>query len=342
MNRKLIALLLACLTVLTLLTGCGGSSAQKTASYDAASSIAYADMVMEETAAEAPAAETQAPAESETGSVVSNSKSGAGDCVNGGGEVDLSEKIIYSMDAHIETMDFEGSVEKVTELLERFGGFVESSSVSGIDLYSRERGYTVTRYANYTLRIPSENYGGMTESLSEIGNVTNRSSYAENITTQYYDSQSRLSAYRVEEERLLSMLEKVEDVESMIAIEERLSEVRYQIESLETQLLNWQRQVDYSTVYLYIQEVAFLTDEKPVVRSYWEQVADSFTDSLEGIGRFFKQFFKGLVGALPVLVVLAVIIVVVLVITKKIIKKGKAKKLMKQQKKTDESNTSDS
>lgn len=323
MNRKLIALLLACLMVLSLLAGCGGNQSAKSEAYD---------MVAEESAVEYYATADAAPAEPEApaaeSSIMSNSQteSGAGDGINEGGEVDLAEKIIYSMDAHIETMDFDGSVEKVSELLERFGGFVESSSVSGVDLYSRENGYTVTRYANYTLRIPSENYGGMTESLSEIGNVTNRSSYAENITTQYYDSQSRLSAYRTEEERLLNMLEKVEDVESMISIEERLSEVRYQIESLETKLLNWQRQVDYSTVYLYIQEVAFLTPEKPVVRTYWEQVADSFTDSIEGIGRFFKQLFKSFVGAIPVLVILAVFVVIALIVVKKVVKKAKAKK----------------
>lgn len=325
MNKRLISIILACFMVLTILAGCGANSSQKSEAYD---------MVAEESAMEYFATADSAPAEPEAPAAEADipnpqGESGAGDAINSGGEADLSEKIIYSMDAHIETMEFDASIEKVNELLERFGGFVESSSVSGIDLYSRENGYTVTRYANYTLRIPSENYGGMTESLSEIGNVTNRSSYAENITTQFYDSQSRLSAYRTEEERLLSMLEKVEDVESMISIEERLSEVRYQIENLETKLLNWQRQVDYSTVYLYIQEVAFLTEEKPVVRSYWEQVADSFTDSIQGVVRFFKQFFKGLVGAIPVLVILAVPVVVVLVIVKKSIKKKKAKKTAK-------------
>ncbi|MBE6992173.1 MAG: DUF4349 domain-containing protein [Ruminococcaceae bacterium] len=338
MKRKLLALLLASLVILSLLVGCGAGSSQKSADYD---------MVVEESAGEYFSTSDSAPAEPEAPmaapeeeSIMSNSQSETGgDAINGGGEADLSEKIIYSMDAHIETMDFDGSIEKVSELLERFGGFVENSSVSGVDLYSRERGYTVTRYADYTLRIPSENYGGMTESLSEIGNVTNRSSYAENITTQFYDSQSRLNAYRTEEERLLSMLEKVEDVESMIVIEERLSEIRYQIENLETKLLNWQRQVDYSTVYLYIEEVAVLTEEKPIVRTYWEQVADSFTDSLQGIGRFFKQLLKGFVGALPVLVLLAVVAAVVLVIVKKINTKRKKKKMMKQQNNTEKDNT---
>ncbi len=321
MNKRLIALLLTCITVLSLIAGCGSSSSNKSADTAA---VAESYTYYEETAAEA--AEPM-----ESGGTTSSSSEG--DAINGGGQVDLSEKIIYSMYAYIETMDFEGSVEKVNQLLERFGGFVESSSVSGTDLYSQSRGYTVTRYASYTLRIPSENYSGMTEALSEIGNVTDRSSWAENITTQYYDSQSRLNTYRTEEERLLNMLEKVDDVESMIAIEERLSEVRYQIESLETNLLNWQRQVDYSTVELSIQEVAELTEEKPIVRSYWQQVADGFSDSLTSIGRFFKRLFKNFISALPVLVVLAVVAVVVILIAKKCIKKRKAKKAMKAQKK---------
>jgi predicted site-specific integrase-resolvase len=63
----------------------------------------------------------------------------------------------------------------------------------------------------------------MTEEISSLGNLTYGNMQAQNITSQFIDTQSRLNAYRIEESRLLSMLEKAETVADMITIETRLS-----------------------------------------------------------------------------------------------------------------------
>lgn len=318
MKKKLLALTSA-LLMLALFCGCGAMSSSKSADAAMNTSGAYEMAPMEEYVVEE-AVETDIYDESGTGEAITQGSSS---------QTDLSEKIIYTLDADIETLDFDTSLDTVSQLLEQFGGFVENSSVSGVNYSSQFNGRTTYRYATYTLRIPVGNFQGMTDALEVIGNVTQRSIYSDNITTQYYDSQSRLNTYRTEEERLLAMLEKVEDVESMIAIEERLSDVRYNIESIQTKLTNWQNQVDYSTVNLYISEVAQLTEEKPVVRSYWQQVGDDLSDTLKGIGRFFKNLLRFLIAALPVLALLAVAAAVVVVMVKKLIKKRKAKKQAK-------------
>ena len=46
----------------------------------------------------------------------------------------------------------------------------------------------------------------------------------------YTDYEARLSSLNTQEERLLDMLSKSEDVETLIALEQRLSDVRYEIE----------------------------------------------------------------------------------------------------------------
>lgn len=313
--KKTFLALTSALLILTLLCGCGATT--KSDSLDA---------VMNTTAPYEMASMDEYVVEEEAESEVFDD-AGTADAVTqgSGSQTDFSEKIIYTLDADIETLDFDTSLDTVSQLLEQFGGFVENSSVSGVNYSSQFNGRTTYRYATYTLRIPVRNFQGMTDALEVIGNVTHQSIYSDNITTQYYDSQSRLNTYRTEEERLLSMLEKVEDVESMIAIEERLSDVRYNIENIQTRLTNWQNQVDYSTVNLYISEVAQLSEEKPVVRSYWQQVGDDLSDTIKGIGRFFKNLLRFLIAALPVLALLAVAAVIVVVVVKKLIKKRKAK-----------------
>ena len=122
------------------------------------------------------------------------------------------------------------------------------------------------------------------------------------------------------------MLEQAETVEDMITIESRLSDVRYEIESLTSILRNWQNAVDYSTVTLYIEEVEELSTQVPAQRTYWERMWDGLNSTFEGIGDFFKALLMFVIVALPVLVILGIIAVVIIVIVRASRKK-KAKKI---------------
>lgn len=235
-----------------------------------------------------------------------------------------ADKIVYSYTANIETTTFDDTLKKITELSGKYGAFVENSYVSG-----HNYGSTVFRTADYTVRVPVKNYSAMTGSLSSLGNVYNESANAQNITAQFTDTSSRLDAYKTEETRLLAMLEKASTVADMITIESKLSDVRYQIESLTSTLKNWQNQVDYSTVTLHITEVSELSSRNAVQRGYWQRLADGLESTLKGIGSFFKGFFMVLVVSLPVLVILAAVAVLVWIlyrfVRKKRGKKGSSK-----------------
>ncbi|MDR1300011.1 MAG: DUF4349 domain-containing protein [Oscillospiraceae bacterium] len=229
----------------------------------------------------------------------------------------LAQKIIYSATAEIETTTFDDTVDDVYAMLVNIGGFVEDSYITGVDYSASYYNYQTYRSAEFTIRVPGRFFDSLPTELSGLGHVLSLRTGATNVTAQYLDTESRLNTYRAEEGRLLAMLEKAENVEDMIAIESRISNVRYEIEALTSALRNWQNEVDYSTVDLYIREVAELSEEVPVVTTYWSEVGSGFTATLKGIGLFFKSVFKYLVIALPVLVVLAVIGVIALAVMRK-------------------------
>ncbi len=239
---------------------------------------------------------------------------------------DAYDKIIYSGSASVETIRFEETVEQVYGLIEQYGAFLESSYVTGKDYsttYYNRPGY---RSANFTIRVPRENFQSFTGALDALGNVTSSSVSAQNITSSYFDTQSRLSTYRTEEERLLDMLSKADTVEDMLNIEDRLADVRYNIESLTTTLNNWDSKVNYSTLDLYISEVKELTPETPVTRTFGEELSQGFRNTCQWLARAAKDAVIYLVSILPVLVILAVIVlVVVLIIRAKRHKKSKGK-----------------
>ncbi|MBQ8831121.1 MAG: DUF4349 domain-containing protein [Oscillospiraceae bacterium] len=313
--KKRLSLILAVILIMVCLTGCGGAAKDSAAYDNGTSSGSYGGSPE--------ASEESFDMEADYSYTTDTLTGEPGSAIISGVQVDMSEKIIYTAHADIETIDFDGSVEKVYGLLEQYNAFIENSYVTGKSYSTEFYGHQSYRVAEFTIRVPREYYSALTSSLDVLGNVISINSSVDNITTQYIDTQSRLDTYRIEEDRLLAMLEKATSVEEMIAIEERLSEVRYNIESLTSQLKNWDNKVNYSTVTLYISEVKELTVQVPVQRTYWQEIGDGLKNTFDNIGRFFKNLFKFIVVNFPVIIILAVVIAVVILIFRKATKKDR-------------------
>ena len=216
------------------------------------------------------------------------------------------EKIIYSGDATVETTQFDDTLVALEAMIDRFGGWVESSSVSGSKYSAVSSGSRTNRSANYTVRVPGEKFSELMNSLSSLGNVPSSSTYSENVTSQYYDTEARLKTYQAQEQRLLDLLDMADTVSDVIEIENELTDVRYRIESLQTSLRSWDRRVSWSTLTLFIREVTEYTPEQPV--RFIDRLAGSFLDGLDALG----DFLLGLVEALPVLIVVLALLFIVL------------------------------
>ena len=236
------------------------------------------------------------------------------------------EKIIYSGDATVETTEFDKSVAALEAMIEKEGGFIESSSVNGSNYYDSSRGYASKRSASYTLRIPSAKFNTLMSSLSDIGNVPYTHTYTENVTTQYYDTQARLNALQAQETRLIEMLKIAETVEDIITIEDKLSDVRYRIDSLQSSLNNWDRRVAYSTLNVTVKEVQVYTPETVTKLSYGQELWRTFTGALKNTGEFFKNLLLFLVSAIPTLVILALLCFVFRPLIRKLHDKAKARR----------------
>ena len=321
MNRKAIVVFLLCVL---LLCGCGGAAKSvETQSAPAAADRSYMEEAVE---MEAPAEEAKAMA----AGGIANSESGG----TAAGEMQ-AEKIIYSANARIETIDYEACVQGVYDMVERFGGFVQASSISGSDYYSAARGRQNLRYASFTVRIPSENFETLTSSLSELGNVPYCNTYSENITRTYYDVQSRLTAFKTQEARLLEMLEIAETVEDLLAIQQQLTEVQYEIDSLQSTLTNYDRRISYSTVDIEVQEVEEYTEQPVVQLSYWQKMGRGFMRSLENVGDFFTDSLLWFVSSLPALITWAAAITAIVFVGKRV-KIKRSWRLFKRREKKEE------
>ena len=316
--KKSLSLLLALLLTLSL-GACG--SASKSMAYESSASEAPA-------AAPYMSADMAAEEAGYGGFAVAGSMNAAGEAGSDAPETDPS-KIIYSASATVETTDFDGSIAKLLALVEQNKGWIEASSMNGANYRSIARGSSYNRSASYTLRIPSDKFELLMGSLSEIGNVPYSHTYTENVTSQYYDTQARLTAYQTQEARLLEMMEKAETVSDVIAIEEKLTELRYQIESLQSALKNWDRQVSYSTIDLEVMEVSEYTPEPK--QSYGQELWQALTGAFRDLGQFFKDLLVFLVSAIPTLLVLTALFFIFRPLLRKLAARRREKKAQRQQ-----------
>ncbi|MDE6602220.1 MAG: DUF4349 domain-containing protein [Lachnospiraceae bacterium] len=234
---------------------------------------------------------------------------------------ETARKLIKTVNISAETEDFDTLVPKLQKQVETLGGYIESISVYDVNSYYVEDQRVKQRCANLTARVPKEKLDGFLAQVGEQTNVTSRSENVEDVTLQYVDLESRKKALLTEQERLLELMGKAESVEDIIAIEGRLSEVRYQLESMESQLRTYDNQIDYSTVYLSIEEVRKYS--APQTATVWQRIARGFMKSLEDIGLSIQNFAIGLVIDIPYFVLGLLAIVVIFFILRALLRRFK-------------------
>lgn len=324
--KKTLALLLTLLLLLTALTGCGAQSKETAAAPSAMADAKY-EMTVEE---EAPAEEMKAEMEMETVEFSTTSQESADEAMSVEEVKTYAEKIIYSGHVYMETTAFDDAITALDQAVKSYGGFVQESSVNG-NTWHHDDGTTsvVDRWGYYVVRIPTDKFDAFMTLTAGIGNVTSSSRTAENVTSQYTDYEARLDSLYTQEERLLKMLEESGDLESLIQLEARLSEVRYEIESIERNLRNLDQRLAFSTVTLELREVEIYTPTVPVQRTFGEKLSDAFADGWSGFVRGLQNFTVNLARSLPGLVLFVVIVAAVLLVIRKASRKRKDRKAAK-------------
>ncbi|MCC8061130.1 MAG: DUF4349 domain-containing protein [Clostridiales bacterium] len=224
-------------------------------------------------------------------------------------------KLIRTVDLTVETTEFDALLEGLTQTVSEAEGYIERSDVSGNSLYSGSG----RRYASLTLRIPSDRLDSFISQVETQGNVINKSESTQDVTLNYTDIESRKRTLTVEQERLIELLAEADSVDAVIALESRLSEIRYQLESMESQLRTYDNQVDYSTVRISLNEVTVLTPVAP--DSIGVRIRKGFVENINGIAAVATDAFVWFVSHIPSLAVVVVIVAVLFFIIRRI---GKA------------------
>ena len=226
-----------------------------------------------------------------------------------------SQKLIRYLDYTIETKEFDTFVQELGELVSTAKGYVEQSEVSQDEAQNYTQG---KRYASYTLRIPADGLEAFKQELQEKGTITRQSERVEDVTLNYVDVESHITALKTEQESLLKMLEQADTIETILAIQNQLTQVRYQLESYESQKRTYDNDINYSTVYVYVQEVE---RESQNTDTYGGELLEKLSGNFHGILTGLRSFSLWFLGAMPYWILLGLLFLIFWVVYKKATKK---------------------
>lgn len=281
------------LPVLFLIAGCSMQ--------DTAEDMSHMDMTTENMAPEDMAREQDMNEEDST------------EQADGELDIDLGEKIIENASLSYETTNFDEAIDFVNEQIEEHSSQLEHSSRSTNTSYG-DTGDFITM----TIRLPQDQLNTFIDRLKSYDQLYLQSQEIgrSDVTKSYRDNETRIAILKEEEETLREMLQEQGSLEEILQIRTRLSEIITEREIYEDENQNYDEQIEFSTIYLSIQQTDRASDRD--LSGFWNRLTNALGDSFYSFIRVMQQLAINIVYLFPYIIILVIVLVIVYFIWKKI------------------------
>jgi len=191
-------------------------------------------------------------------------------------DASADRKIIRSSSLAIVVQDPAQVMDKIMVLAEMEGGYLESSQGGGQDAAS----------GSLTIRVPVARFEETRAEIRKLGlHVENESIAAQDVTRQYVDQDANLRNLRAEEAQYLAILKQANTVKDLLAVSQRISEVRGQIEQQQAEFNALSKQTETVAIAISLRTEA----EAQVFGLNWRplyQVKLALRDGLESVAGY--------------------------------------------------------
>jgi len=132
------------------------------------------------------------------------------------------------------------AAEKVRQLADRMGGFLQSSQVTGD---------SNTMSASVTIRVPSRRLEEARSEIRKLGlRVETDRIEAQDVTKDYVDREARLRNLRAQETQYLTILKQAKTVKDTLQVSDKLNDVRSEIEQQQAEFEALSKQVEMAAI----------------------------------------------------------------------------------------------
>ena len=164
-------------------------------------------------------------------------------------------QVTYRATLVVRVADATDAAAEAQSIADDAGGYLARSDASLDD----------DRQVALTLRLPSAAFDGALDDLAALGDVRERSIDSDDVTDEVVDLRGRLENAQASAQRIRELLAKAEQVQNLIALEDRLTQRQTEIEALEGQLAQLDDRVELATIDLTVTErqEAEISDDVP-------------------------------------------------------------------------------
>lgn len=183
-----------------------------------------------------------------------------------------TRKLVYHAEVRVKVADLDRANARMDSLTRTYGAYVSDASET------RQDG---ERQHQMKIRVVPSRFHAMLGSLNGLGALVSKTLGTDDVTAEHADVSARLGTKRALEQRYVALLSQAKKVSDILEIEEKLAEVRGDIESTESRLKTLNDLVAYSTITLtYFQELPLNAPDAPVL-SFGSRLVQSFYDGWE-------------------------------------------------------------
>ncbi|PAW92985.1 hypothetical protein CKK33_05555 [Mucilaginibacter sp. MD40] len=154
----------------------------------------------------------------------------------------VDKKIIKEGDISFETTNVAKTRKQILTNLKQLSGYAESDSET-LNGDENRKEYVLA------IRIPAVNFDAFLNSVSDAATkIDQKNIRIKDVTTEFIDTKARLNNKLELEKRYVNLLNRAGKMRDLLDIEEKLTEIRSDIESTQSQLNYMSKQVEYSSL----------------------------------------------------------------------------------------------
>ena len=215
--------------------------------------------------------------------------------------------IIRTGTMSIENDSFDETELKAKEIAKNLGGFITNSTAQ-VNQSGKKQG-------TLTIRVQADKYDALLAELAKTGKVMNQNITGRDVTEEYVDAEARLKTQRELETRLLQLLaEKTANLTAVVEVEQKLANVRENIEKTEGRMRMLKDQASFSTITLSIYEPAILNTSSG---GFFYELERGFEKGLTGFTKVLAGIITFVIAMAPILAILGFIVYIVVRVIKK-------------------------
>jgi len=188
------------------------------------------------------------------------------------------KKIIKTAYLSIEVFDYAKSRKLIDSTISSFGAYIVSENLQN----------TESQISNsINIKVPENQFEELLVRLSKIAkNVDFQNIETQDVTEEYIDVESRLNNSRKVEQTYLKLLRRTTSIEDILRIEQKLGEIRTEIESTQGRLKYLNQKVSYSSINLSVYQAKAFKYVPNKLPNFLQQLKKSLDAGWRGIVMF--------------------------------------------------------